>query len=91
VDFSPIPNPNNVDRQRSVFDAAEDSVIAHAVLPELAQPGTLERLAKGLGVIEGGEPAVKKRKNAAGDLWIELVEVPLGERRQLNPLCHSAS
>jgi hypothetical protein len=42
VHLTAIANPHNEDTQSAILNAADDSVIAYAVFPELAQLGTLE-------------------------------------------------
>ena len=52
VNLAAIANLNNEDSQSAILYAADDSVIAYAVFPQLAQLGTLECFANAAGVVK---------------------------------------
>ena len=60
VNFTPIADANHQNANQLVFDAGNDSVIADAVLPEVAKFGALQRLANAARVFKCGDSFVKE-------------------------------
>jgi len=67
------------DAKSLIFDAGDDSDIAYAIFPELAQTRAAQGLANAARVVQGRHPIAQERQDASGMLRVELVEIFLSE------------
>jgi len=75
----------------SVLNLRDDAVVADAVLPEIAEPVAVRRLAQHPRVIERAEPLVQEAQDAPRGLLVESVQLAIGGSGQVNPPGHTAA
>jgi len=67
-----MSDPNHEHAQRTVLYVANDAIIPDAMLPELPQPGALERLPNTARIVEYRHAVMQKLQNSSRDRLIEL-------------------
>jgi len=65
VDLAPVADSHHQDQQLGVLDGANDPVVAHPALPELAQFRALQGLADAAGVLQGSDALVQQFQQPA--------------------------
>lgn len=78
VHLAPVADLDHQDAQGAVLDTADDAAIAHPVLPELTQPGTLEGLTNAARIIQHRHAAVQESQDSPGILRVKLAEFAHG-------------
>jgi hypothetical protein len=66
VDFLAVSYAEDKDNQAVVLDLANEPVIAHTVLPEFAEPQTVQRLFYAARILKPGHPFVEEFWGAPG-------------------------
>ena len=74
-----------------VLNIANDSEFAHAVPPEFPQAGALQWLPETARIVQQSQPRMKKLQYSMNVLRVELVQLPVGCRGNLNLPRHGAS
>jgi hypothetical protein len=69
-----MPNPQDQNHRTSIFNHADEPVIAHAIFPELPQPRAVERLSDAAWIVQPGYSLMKELQDALGLLRVELAK-----------------
>ena len=85
VGVSAVANLDDENDQGAVMDVTDDSVIADAISPELAELWSVEGFAQGARIVKRSDALTKKRGDAARFAIVELAELFDGSGREINP------
>ncbi len=91
IDPLAMPHAENQNHQAVIFDFADQSVIAHAVFPELPQPRAVQRLSNAARIVEFRHSSMQELQDSLSVLRVELAEFAVGGLRQFNAPGHDVS
>jgi hypothetical protein len=69
-----VADAEDQDEQAIIFDLADETVIANAVFPELAEIGAVQGLADAAGIVQLGKPVIEKFQDTLTMLPIEVAQ-----------------
>ena len=70
IDFLAMSDAEGQYDQAVVFDLADESVITHAIFPELPEPRAVQRLSNAAWIVQLGYSLMKERQDAPGLLRV---------------------
>ena len=91
VDFFAMTDAKNQDQKAVVFELADQTVVTHAVFPELAETRAVQGLADTARIVQFGHAPREKLQDAPGLLRVELAEFAFCGLGKLNAVGHGAS
>ena len=91
IDFFAMSNAENEHDQPSIFDLADEPVIAHPVFPKLPQARPTQRFSDAARIVQLCYSFVKEPQDALGVLHVELAQRPVNLGRQFNVPGHGVS
>lgn len=83
INFPPIANLQNQNRQQLVLNIANDAIIAYAIAPKVAQ-SSLQRFAQGARIVATSHALVQKIENSPGRGLVDFSQLLLCGLRVLN-------
>ena len=75
IDFAAVADAKDQNEYAGVFDLGDEAVVTHAVFPELAKLGAVQRLADAARIFERREALVEKLEDALALLGIEFFDL----------------
>lgn len=85
INLTTVANLDDEYAHHPGLDAADQPVVAHAILPEVPQRAVLEGFAKAVRVFEPGHALAQEDQDAPGVLTVELSQLTLRGGIELNP------